>query len=165
MCNKSKEGEGKENSLSQGGRWKRSGIKLRDLFHNCIQQRGIVEEWLQLMPIDLEAFSYGLTFDFNCPIRINISNNKRSNPFRTKLTTHEFVPKIIHQNLLPDHEVLPSYQAVMEFLGFLLVELRILIGFQTNLIQFTKLQLSFLSNLINREVAGLHSLVCSMLYL
>jgi len=127
MCNKSTEGEGKENSLSHGGRWKRSGIKQRDLLYDCIQQRGIAKEWLQPVSIDLKALACGLTFDFNCSIRINISNNKRSNPFRTKLTTHEFELRIIQQNLLLDHEVLPSYQAIMERLGFLLIELRILI--------------------------------------
>jgi len=37
MSNKSKEGEGKENPLSHGRRWKRSGIKQRDLLHDCIQ--------------------------------------------------------------------------------------------------------------------------------
>ena len=97
-CDKSKEGEGKENSLSHGGRWKISRIKQRDLFHDCIQQRGIAEEWLQSVSIDIKALSCGLTFDFNYPIRINVSNNKRSNPFRTKLTTHESEPRIIQQN-------------------------------------------------------------------
>jgi len=81
------------------------------------------------VPTDLKALSCGLTFDFNCPIRINVSNNKRSNPFRTKLTTHEFEPRIIQQNLLTDHEVFPNYQVVMELLGILLVEIRVLIGF------------------------------------
>jgi len=78
MCNKIKKEEGKENSLSHGGRWKRTGIKQRDLFHDCIQQRGIIEKWLQPVPIDLKALAYGLTFDFNCPIRINVNNNKSS---------------------------------------------------------------------------------------
>ncbi|KAL2336870.1 hypothetical protein Fmac_011316 [Flemingia macrophylla] len=77
-CNKSRERKGKKKLPKSW--WERSRVKQRHILHNSIQQRRIAEERLQPVPINFEDLICGFTFDFNCTIRINISNNKRSNP-------------------------------------------------------------------------------------
>ena len=81
------------------------------------------------MSVDLEALACGVAFDLNCTIRKNISNNKRTNPLRPQLTTHESKSRIIQLHFLPNHEVLLNYHAIMELLSLFFVELGILVGF------------------------------------
>jgi len=114
-CNQNEEGERK----LHGSWWKkRSRANQGDLPHNHIHQRRIVEELLHTVPINLEALVCGCTFDLNCTIRKNIKYNKRANPPRPKLNTHETNFGIIQQHFLANKKLLSSYQLSWNFMVF-----------------------------------------------
>ena len=84
---------------------------------------------LELVTVHFEDLASNVIFNLNCTMEKNISNNKRTIPSRSKIIENKLEVRVKQEHFLANIELLPKNPRVIKPLLFLLVDLRVLIGF------------------------------------